>query len=187
MTRAKIRVAHKGDASLIPQLQKWIADLFYSELKAPQKDEVTFEFETNKIFAEYVLNKKLNYSIPNLNLNDNCKFEVLEQPYICICPGSASRCKRWDDKYFAILCQYIYNKYNIHSILLGSASERIIGDKIINSVGTKCAINLIGNNTLLQSLWLVSQCVAVISNESVMVHAAAALNKPALCISNGEE
>lgn len=101
----------------------------------------------------------------------------LAQPVVVFCPGAEyGPAKRWPIPYFAELAQMLRIKgYAVW--LMGSAKDREIGDKIV-ALGNNASRNLCGQTDLAEAIALLSCASLVVSNDSGLMHLAAALNRP---------
>lgn len=98
-------------------------------------------------------------------------------PYICFMPGASRPEKAWEPEHFRQLARFAESK-GFTIIVLGSASERGLGELVAGPVG----VNLCGMTTLAQSAaWLRGSRVAV-GNDSGLAHLAAATGAPTLAV-----
>lgn len=105
----------------------------------------------------------------------------LEQPILALCPGAEyGESKRWPSDYFATVARHmIGKKWQIW--LFGSHKDQAIGDIIHEQAGQACT-NLCGKTTLAEAVDLLALANAVITNDSGLMHIAAALDKPLLAL-----
>jgi len=98
----------------------------------------------------------------------------------CFCPGAEyGPAKRWPAQYFGELAQKLGAEgYAVW--LVGSAKERDIGDAISGSNAN--AVNLCGRTTLDDAVVLLSCADLVVSNDSGLMHVAAALDRPMIAL-----
>ncbi|HEV8259257.1 MAG TPA: lipopolysaccharide heptosyltransferase II [Burkholderiales bacterium] len=98
----------------------------------------------------------------------------------CFCPGAEyGPAKRWPAQYFGELAQKLGAEgYAVW--LVGSAKERAIGDAISRTHAT--AVNLCGRTTLDDAVMLLSSADLVVSNDSGLMHIAAALDRPMIAL-----
>ncbi|MGB9094724.1 MAG: lipopolysaccharide heptosyltransferase II [Gallionella sp.] len=102
-------------------------------------------------------------------------------PVAIFCPGAEyGPSKRWPVPYFAEIAQRL-QKHGFAIWLVGSAKDREIADKIV-SMGNPATRNLCGNTDLADAIALLSCAELVISNDSGLMHIAAALNRPMLAL-----
>jgi len=93
-----------------------------------------------------------------------------DKPIVAFCPGAEyGPAKRWP--YFKELAQCL----GIEVVLLGSGSDRESGAGIPGN-------NLIGKTTLDEALHLVAGAAFVVSNDSGLMHIAAALGRPQVAL-----
>lgn len=103
------------------------------------------------------------------------------QPVIALCPGAEyGPAKRWPAKYFAELALRLKSR-DCEVWLIGSAKDAALGAEIAASSDDACT-NLCGNTTLDQAIDLLASAQLVISNDSGLMHVAAALNKPLIAL-----
>jgi heptosyltransferase-2 len=98
----------------------------------------------------------------------------------CFCPGAEyGPAKRWPAQYFGELAQRLGAEG--HAVwLVGSAKERDVGDTVMGSYAA--AVNLCGRTTLDEAVVLLSCADLVVSNDSGLMHVAAALDRPMIAL-----
>ncbi len=103
------------------------------------------------------------------------------RPVAVLCPGAEyGPAKRWPAQYFAELARRLADAgYDVW--LAGSGKDAAIGDEIAQSGGRMC-INLCGKTTLAEAIDLMSCAALVVSNDSGLMHIAAALDKPLIAL-----
>lgn len=108
----------------------------------------------------------------NLNLN---------KPVAVFCPGAEyGPAKRWPIPYFAELAQRLQQQGYVVWII-GSGKDQEIGDKIV-ALGNLSTRNLCGSTDLTDAIALLSCASLVVSNDSGLMHIAAALDRPMLAL-----
>jgi heptosyltransferase-2 len=102
-------------------------------------------------------------------------------PVAVLCPGAEyGPAKRWPAAYFAKIAKKLADAaYDVW--IAGSANDAAIGDEIARASGGLC-VNLCGKTTLAEAIDLLSRAALVISNDSGLMHIAAALDKPMLAL-----
>ncbi len=100
---------------------------------------------------------------------------------VVFCPGAEfGPAKRWPTEHFATLARVLVERG--HTVwLLGSTKDKAIGDEIVASTSGSCH-NLCGVTTLDQAIDLIAQAELVVSNDSGLMHVAAALNRPLVAL-----
>ncbi|MEL5300097.1 ADP-heptose--LPS heptosyltransferase RfaF [Serratia nevei] len=107
------------------------------------------------------------------------------RPIVGFCPGAEfGPAKRWPHYHYATLAQQlIENGYQI--ALFGSAKDHEAGEQIraaLQEDARDFCLNLAGKTQLEQAVILIAACRAVVSNDSGLMHVAAALNKPLIAL-----
>lgn len=102
-------------------------------------------------------------------------------PILGLCPGAEyGEAKRWPAEHYAEVARSAIAK-GWHVWLFGSDKDVPITNAIQQSAHHQC-IDLGGKTKLGEAIDLMSLCNAVISNDSGLMHVAAALNKPLIAI-----
>lgn len=107
------------------------------------------------------------------------------RPIIGFCPGAEfGPAKRWPHYHYAALAQQLIDQgYQI--LLFGSAKDHETGEQILQSLDESArpfCRNLAGETQLEQAVILLAHCRAVVSNDSGLMHIAAALNRPLVAL-----
>jgi len=106
---------------------------------------------------------------------------ALGKPVAVFCPGCRIRpAKRWPIPYFAELAQHLQDQGYVVWIV-GSPKDQETGDKIV-ALGNLSARNLCGSTDLAEAIALISCASLVVSNDSGLMHIAAALDRPMLAL-----
>jgi heptosyltransferase-2 len=100
---------------------------------------------------------------------------------VCLCPGAEyGPAKRWPAEYFGQLAAMLAGEGRTVWIV-GSKKEADIGTAISERSGG-VALNLCGRTTLDQAVVLLSSAEAVVTNDSGLMHVAAALDRPMVAL-----
>jgi heptosyltransferase II len=106
---------------------------------------------------------------------------TLNGPVAVFCPGAEyGPAKRWPIPYFAELAQRL-RRHGFTILLIGSANDKGIADKIVALGNDECH-NLCGSTDLGDAIALLSCAELVVSNDSGLMHLAAALDRPMLAL-----
>lgn len=106
---------------------------------------------------------------------------TLDKPVAVFCPGAEyGPAKRWPPQYYAELAQHLRGQgYAVW--LVGSHKDKEVADKIV-ALGNEPCRNLCGVTDLSEVIALLSCADMVVSNDSGLMHIAAALDRPLLAI-----
>jgi len=104
-----------------------------------------------------------------------------DKPVAVFCPGAEyGPAKRWPIPYFAELAQHL-QKQGYRVWIVGSPKDQETGDKIV-ALGNLSTRNLCGSTDLAEAIALLSCASLVVSNDSGLMHIAAALDRPMLAL-----
>jgi heptosyltransferase-2 len=105
----------------------------------------------------------------------------LDAAPVIFCPGAEyGPAKRWPAQHFAALARLVATPQN-PVWLIGSDKDAVVGDEIAAAAGG-AALNLCGRSTLEQAIDLIASACFVVSNDSGLMHVAAALERPLLAL-----
>ena len=105
------------------------------------------------------------------------KFD-LKKKYIVLCPDSEyGPAKRWPIKKWIDLANSIPKSYQVVFVGLDSSIT-----SAASKIGSNNCINLIGKTSLNDAIIILSQSTCVVSNDSGLMHVAAALDRPVVGI-----
>src|SRR5574340_387997 len=105
----------------------------------------------------------------------------LDEPVAAFCPGAEyGPAKRWPAAYYADIARRLRQRgYAVW--LVGSAKDKPVADEIDRLSGAQCT-NLCGRTDLGDAIALLACARLVISNDSGLMHLAAALDRPMLAL-----
>lgn len=129
---------------------------------------------------------------PQLQVNEGEKSQACsafnlsnDRPIVGFCPGAEfGPAKRWPHYHYAALAKKLIDDgYQI--ALFGSAKDNEAGKEIIAALSSeqqaRCR-NLAGETQLEQAVILIAACKAVVTNDSGLMHVAAALDRPLVAL-----
>ncbi|MEI7840282.1 MAG: lipopolysaccharide heptosyltransferase II [Methylococcaceae bacterium] len=128
------------------------------------------------------------YSFPALNVTAFQQKNVIEKfhlrlskPILVLCAGAEfGSAKRWSETHFAELAQHqLAEGWQVW--LIGSEKDKPITEEIHKLTGWKCQ-NFAGKTDLTEAIDLLSLANTVVSNDSGLMHVAAALNKKVIAL-----
>jgi heptosyltransferase-2 len=106
----------------------------------------------------------------------------LRERLMGISPGATyGSAKRWFPGRYAALCDRIHKSHGGRVIVFGGPGEETAGDQVAESMQYPC-INLSGKTDLRQAVALIERCQVFITNDSGLMHVAAALDVPLVAI-----
>jgi heptosyltransferase-2 len=111
--------------------------------------------------------------------------DIQTDALVVLCPGAEyGPSKRWPAAHLAGLAQSILKaKPTASVVLLGSPSDRTIGDAVVLGVAPQERIfNWCGATSLDEAIAIISLCSKVVSNDSGLMHIAAALRVPQVAV-----
>lgn len=100
----------------------------------------------------------------------------LLSPVLILCPGAEfGPSKRWPSEYYAkVANEYLHRQWQVW--ILGSAKDTVVSQEIQNLTQQRC-IDLTGRTNLAEAIDLMSVARLVLSNDSGLMHIAAALDR----------
>jgi len=132
---------------------------------------------------------KLDYPSPRLTSEpgraaqvlQSIGFDVLDQPALVLCPGAEfGPAKRWPAQSFAAVAKSkVAEGWQVW--VIGNSADQLIGEEIRGEVGPAC-FNLAGQTRLDQAIDLISAASCVVTNDSGLMHVAAALSRPLVAV-----
>ena len=180
----------------IPIRTGWLGELRYFLLN----DIRHLKKETNSLMVEKFAAlsvQKNNFTIrnltfPSLDINLENQKEYLEKfsinsdlPSLGICPGAEfGPSKKWPAQYFAeVAKEYVSKGWNV--ICFGSKNDMETGRKLETFNGLRDEnkfYNLIGMTSLVDVVDLLAHCKRVVTNDSGLMHIAAAVKTPLVAL-----
>lgn len=108
---------------------------------------------------------------------------ALARPLLGVHAGAAyGTAKRWShERYAAVISRFLEDTQGSVA-LLGVAAEGEVNDTLLETVANPRLINLCGQTSLQESLLLIAGCDGFLSNDSGLMHAAAAFQIPQVAI-----
>jgi heptosyltransferase-2 len=105
----------------------------------------------------------------------------LDATPVIFCPGAEyGPAKRWPAQHFADLARLLATPKN-PVWLIGSTKDTVVG-KEISAAAEGTALNLCGRSSLEQAIDLIASARCVVSNDSGLMHVAAALKRPLVAL-----
>ncbi|MCL6622640.1 MAG: tetraacyldisaccharide 4'-kinase [Syntrophobacterales bacterium] len=103
-------------------------------------------------------------------------------PWVGLAPGAAyGPAKRWPAERFAQVARELAMDHGVCPVILGGPGEMEVAARVAAQAGVPL-VNLAGRTTLRQALGALSHLAVLITNDSGLMHAAAALGVPVVAI-----
>lgn len=103
-------------------------------------------------------------------------------PWVGLSPGAAyGPAKRWEPSRFAALGRKLHREFGARLVLLGGDEDRPVADEVKEQLQGP-VVDLVGRTSLRQALGLMSQLNLLVTNDSGLMHAAAALSVPLVAL-----
>ena len=101
---------------------------------------------------------------------------------LVMAPGARHFTKRWPPGYYAALIRMMFEKQGSKTLLVGGPEEVSLISSIQKQAGQKISRNLAGELSLSETFALIRQAPFFLSNDSGLMHAAAAFQIPQIAI-----
>jgi heptosyltransferase-2 len=169
----------------VPVRTGYKGEMRYGLLNDPRKLNKNVLIQTVQRYVAHAYQSNLSTApevpFPALQVDHNNKNRLLEQyglklekPVVCMMPGAEyGPAKQWPIEYYAELAaSLVDNGWQVW--ILGSDKDVIIGDKIADA-GHGHIYNLCGKTQLVDTVDLLACAKSVVSNDSGLMHVAAAV------------
>jgi heptosyltransferase-2 len=113
-------------------------------------------------------------------------FDLTETPYVALCPGAEfGPAKRWPPTHYAKLIEHIW-ELGMKPVLLGSPKDQDTTAEVISQLSQNSTqhqlLDLAGRTDLTQAIDLLAGARAVVTNDSGLMHIAAAVDRPIIAL-----
>lgn len=173
LVNADDKIGSAGDFSNIREWQKNISERYYTTLVGA-KNELMFEFNRNKEFFEYFLHTKIDLQKPTINLQPKQLNFELPDRYAIIFIGASASYRKWDIENFASVAKHLRKTYGYDIVLCGGPDD-VDDAKLFRQSFKDDYLDLIGETTLLDLLYVIYNGQLMLSNETSAPHFAVAL------------
>jgi heptosyltransferase-2 len=161
-----LNVVHKLDEKALPLMAERYAKLAEEPGEPPQRPLPRVRLRVDE--ANLIIN------IGRLGLNR-------ARPVVAMCPGAEfGPAKRWPTRHFAALALHLQRRGKA-VWLFGSQKDRPIADEVVAQSGDAC-VNLCGRTNLAAAIDLMSVASCVVTNDSGLMHVAAAVGRPIVAL-----
>ena len=179
----------------IPKRIGWKGEMRYGLLNDLRPNKKSFQYMVERYVALAFPKKQMqdssslggldNLAKPSLVIDKDKQLQTIEKfnlsgqkPILGLCPGAEfGPSKRWPEQHYAeVANEMIKQGYQV--CLFGSAKDKVVTEKIKSLVVTENqhkVYNLAGNTSLIEVVDLLAACQTVVSNDSGLMHIAAAV------------
>ncbi len=176
----------------IPKRTGWKGEMRYGLLNDLRPNRKVFQFMVERYVAlahdkcTMLSDVKLDdIPYPSLNVDKSNQRNCLERfsisadtPIVGLCPGAEfGPAKRWPEQHYAYIAKQLITEGN-QVCLFGGAKDRTVTESIINALSEhqkSMCFDLAGETSLVDAVDLLAACHTVISNDSGLMHVAAAV------------
>lgn len=177
----------------IPKRTGWVGEMRYGMLNDVRRlDKKRYALMIERFMA-LALPPKASipapYPLPSLMILQDALTQTLTRhqinlstrPILALCPGAEfGPAKRWPESYYAeVANEKIRDGWDVW--LFGSPKDSVVADMIMTLTQQRC-VNFTGKTQLEEAIDLLSLATAVVTNDSGLMHIAAALQKPLVAI-----
>ena len=161
-----LNVLHKLDEKRVPLMSER-----YAQLAGKPREAIHRPLPRTKLGVDQA---NLLITVGRLGLDRS-------RPVAVLCPGAEyGPAKRWPEEHFAALARRLAGQgYSVW--LLGGPGDRAVGDAIAAQSGG-AAVNCCGRTDLSAAIDLMSAARVVVTNDSGLMHVAAALGRPIVAL-----
>jgi len=103
-------------------------------------------------------------------------------PVIGICPGARHFTKRWPREKYVGVGQRLIRELGASILLFGGQEERDVCEEIARQLPTASVLDLAGSFSILETAAAMDACAVVITNDSGLMHLAAARKRPVVAL-----
>jgi heptosyltransferase-2 len=164
--RGLLNVVHRLDPGALPLMAERYAQLAEPPGRPPRRPLLPVALDVDEA--------NLTIAIARFGLDRS-------HPIVALCPGAEyGPAKRWPARHFAALARMLATRGR-RTWLIGGPGDRALGEEIA-AAARGAAINLCGRTDLATAIDLLSAAEAVVTNDSGLMHIAAALGRPLVAL-----
>lgn len=186
------KIGFDSDTCNITPKKKLRNDKLYTKL-IPATPGIIVETERNKEFVE-ALGINVNDYLPIFKPSEDDEKEgntilfekglKIGNPFVVIFPGASWKQKIWTLEKYAQVVAWLKKGKGVEVVICGSKSETHLV-KRIESVANIPVINMVGNTTLPVLAAILKKSLLYIGSDTGILHLAAAVGTPTICIMGG--
>ncbi len=182
--QAKRKVGKNVQDNMFSRIQHWIYDTVFTPASF-----YNFIFDQHAAFFETatgVAFDNVPFTFPCGAFQGQAASLGLNQPYCVLFLDSAETYKEWPPSYFAEAIRHILDNSSLQVMLCGHGDKRYLGDEVCQRLERDPrVVNLMGKTTLVNVFDVIGAAAFVVCNDSFALHAANAMGRPILCLTQG--
>ncbi len=101
---------------------------------------------------------------------------------VVVAPGARHFTKRWPAEYFVRVICALKERHGLNTILVGGPDDVSVGESILAQLEQGVAISTMGKFTITETAALIKRAHLFLSNDSGLMHVAAAFNRPLIAL-----
>lgn len=164
--------------------QKRKSDLWYTYL-VPSSHGPMMELQRDAEFMSGLLGEKVGVSVPRLPPLGRPTYSFrAAKPYFIIFPGAAWNGRKWPLDRFAAIAEEIVRQTDWECVICGGPGDVALSEEFSKNYSREFR-NLAGKTSLSEFVEIVRNAEMVVGNETSVIHIAAAVDTPSVCIMGG--
>jgi ADP-heptose:LPS heptosyltransferase len=176
------KIGKKGDNNNTIKLWKLLSDRIYTKL-IDVSNEV-FEFYSNRLFFENVLNEKIQISstyfiMPTISV----------QNLIIFFPGASEIKKQWNTEHFAEVAKAVLKNTDYTIIIAGSNRDIELSDSIMSKLNPTNELQRVqsvcGQTSLTELVYLIARASILVSSDTSAMHIGIAVKTKSIGLYDG--
>lgn len=178
--KSKQKIAVLGDDSNMKHDLIKKSNSYYTKL-IQLPNNLQFEFDKNKFFFQKILDQAIELKKPFFPIKN-------EEQENCIVffPSASENHKQWDSQKFAELVKKILTSYDTKIYILGSEKDKELANIILKEVNNNKVNDFTGKTNLVELVEFIQKAKFLISNDTVAIHIAAAVDTSTICLYKGD-
>ncbi len=177
-----IRIGSQGDYYNTPRWLSRLSNQFYTFL-IPVNSTLCFEFERNKTFFEHLLGAKFLESLPHIEFTNAT--QPFTKPTLILFPGAGLPSNRWPLESYIKCGEALQTRYGLHVIIAGDSHTLHSIRAFFKKYPHPFSQSLVTTRSLTELTHFIAGSTLLICNDTGAAHIGAALKKPTLCVSRG--
>ncbi|AGF78799.1 ADP-heptose:LPS heptosyltransferase [Desulfocapsa sulfexigens DSM 10523] len=182
---APLRIGSTGDLANRHQWHKWIGDRWYTSL-VPASVRPLMELDRNSEFLRGLGIEQAVSAVakmPVVAVLPSAKY--ISSAYFVIFPGASATGRMWPAGAFAKVADAVHDLYGWQPVACGSKADRAIAAEMIKYSNCTNWVDFTGDTTLLEFVEILRGAQLVVGNETSVVHIAASVATPSVCVLGG--